>query len=287
MRNQDSVSGALRLARTFNCHPERSRRAAFIPYLMAGDPDLGTTHLLIRTLTSAGAAAIELGIPYSDPLADGPTIAAAGMRALSNGTRIQDVLDLVRSCSDESAPIVLFTYYNPVYQYGVDRFASDAAKAGAAGAIVPDLSLEESESLQSALSREGLAMPLLVAPSTSRERAARIAAAASGFVYLVSRLGVTGSGRAPDFDSLHKQIAMVREVTEKPLAVGFGISTRSQLDAVQEVVDGFIVGSAIIEAYGDAKGEQAARRVERFTTELLSPDPGDGSSNAPRGNSPV
>jgi tryptophan synthase alpha chain len=242
---------------------------AFIPYLMAGDPDLETTHLLIRALTKAGAAAIELGIPYSDPLADGPTIAAAGMRALSNGTTLDDVLEAVHSCRD-AAPVVLFTYYNPVYQYGLDRFAAAAAKAGAAGAIVPDLSLEESDDLRNALVREGLAMPLLVAPSTSRERGARIADASSGFVYLVSRLGVTGSGRGPDFTALRKQIATVRDVTEKPLAVGFGISTREHIDAVRNLVDGVIVGSAIIEAYGDTKGEEAAHRVERLARRLFS-----------------
>lgn len=256
-------NGVARLERTLVCRP------AFIPYVMAGDPDLATTRLLIKALTDAGAAAIELGIPYSDPLADGPTIAAAGMRALASGARLDDVLDLVRSC-DEAAPIILFTYFNPVYQYGVDRFAAAAAAAGAAGVIVPDLSLEESGELRGALSRVGLAMPLLVAPSTPRERAARISEVSSGFVYVVSRLGVTGIGTAPDFGPLRRQVAMIREVTEKPIAVGFGIGAREHADAARDIADGIVVGSAIIEAYGDAKGEEAVRRVERFCRQLLS-----------------
>jgi tryptophan synthase alpha chain len=200
-------------------------RAAFIPYLMAGDPDLETSRLMLAALAAAGADAIELGIPYGDPLADGPSIAAAGQRALAAGTRIGDVLELAaRARNDNATPIVLFTYFNPVYQYGIEAFARDAAAAGVAGAIVPDIALEESAGLRDALAAHGLEMPLLVAPSTPRERAARIAEAAGGFVYLVSRLGVTGAGAAPDFAPMRAQAAMLRDVTAKPLAIGFGVS---------------------------------------------------------------
>jgi tryptophan synthase alpha chain len=199
----------------------KPNRCAFIPYLMAGDPDLHTTAQLVDAMRDAGADAIELGIPYGDPLADGPTIAAAGVRALTNGVGIAQVLELVRQAVTRNAPpIVLFTYYNPVYQYGIERFAQDAAQAGAAGVIVPDIALEEGQELRSALASSGLQMPLLVAPSTPRERAAHIAQAATGFVYVVSRLGVTGAGAAPDFAPLRKQVAMLREVTGKPLAIG-------------------------------------------------------------------
>ncbi len=170
---------------------------------MAGDPDLQTSALMLEAISEAGADAIELGIPYGDPLADGPTIAAAGTRALQSGVSIAQVLELVRNATARGAPpILLFTYFNPVYQYGIEQFADDAAKAGAAGAIVPDVALEEGEALREALLRHGLCMPLLVAPSTGRERAARIAGAATGFVYVVSRLGVTGAGSAPDFSPL-------------------------------------------------------------------------------------
>ncbi|MGC2406418.1 MAG: tryptophan synthase subunit alpha, partial [Candidatus Cybelea sp.] len=160
------------------------RRVAFIPYIMAGDPDLATTEAIVAALSAAGADAIELGIPYSDPLADGPTIASAGARALANGTKPADVLALVRRCSADSAPLLLFTYFNPVDRIGAERFADEASAAGAAGAIVPDLALEESEELRSALRARVLEMPLLVAPSTPRARAQRIADAATGFVYV-------------------------------------------------------------------------------------------------------
>ncbi|MGZ3522962.1 MAG: tryptophan synthase subunit alpha [Vulcanimicrobiaceae bacterium] len=246
------------------------QRSAFIPYLMAGDPDLDTTARMLDAITAAGADAIELGIPYGDPLADGPTIAAAGVRALRNGVAIEDVLGLVRGAKARSiAPIVLFTYYNPVYQYGVERFARDAASAGATGVIVPDIALEEAEELRMTLAAAGVQMPLLVAPSTSRERAARIAAQSSGFVYVVSRLGVTGANAAPDFSPLRAQVAMLREVTDKPLAIGFGVSRPEHVREVGPLADGIIVGSALIDAYADASGEEAAQRARRFVTPLI------------------
>ena len=238
---------------------------------MAGDPDLETTEALIAAMKVAGADAIELGIPYGDPLADGPTIAAAGVRALAKGTGVSQVLDLVQIASKNGAPpIVLFTYFNPVYQYGIERFARDAAEAGAYGAIVPDVALEEAEELRAALARNCLQMPLLVAPSTPRDRAARIAEASSGFVYVVSRLGVTGAGAAPDFAPLHSQIAMLREVTDKPLAVGFGISKPEHVKAVRYLVDGVIVGSALIDAYAGTQGEEAGNRARNFAQALIT-----------------
>jgi tryptophan synthase alpha chain len=249
----------------------QAKRVAFIPYIMAGDPDLETTVALIDAMKDAGADAIELGIPYGDPLADGPTIAAAGVRALANGTGISEVLDVVRSAHAKGAPpIVLFTYFNPIYQYGIDRFARDASEAGAYGAIVPDVALEEAEDLRRALMSNSLLMPLLVAPSTPRERAARIAQASTGFVYVVSRLGVTGAGAAPDFTPLHSQIAMLREVSDKPLAVGFGMSKPEHVEAVRDLVDGVIVGSALIDAYAGTKGQEAGERARKFALTLIN-----------------
>lgn len=249
----------------------KPNRCAFIPYIMAGDPDLPTTQAIISAVAAAGADAIELGIPYGDPLADGPTIAAAGVRALANGVGVGEVLQIVRDAVSRNAPpIVLFTYFNPVYQYGIERFARDASAAGAAGVIVPDIALEEGQELRAALSARGLHMPLLVAPSTPRERAKRIAEASSGFIYVVSRLGVTGAGAAPDFSPLRKQIEMLRSVTSKPLAVGFGISKPEHVREVRGIVDGFIVGSALIDAYAGASGEEAARRAGAFWRTLVS-----------------
>ena len=248
----------------------KNGRCAFIPYLMAGDPDIETTARIMQAVASAGADAIELGIPYGDPLADGPTIAAAGVRALKNGVGIHEVLQLVKEAVSRNASrIILFTYFNPVYQYGIERFARDAAQAGAAGVIVPDIALEEGRELREALSAHGLQMPLLVAPSTPRDRAKRIAQASSGFVYVVSRLGVTGAGSEPDFAPLRKQIEMLRSVTGKPLAVGFGISKPEHVHEVRDIVDGVIVGSALIDAYAGAHGEEAARRADELCRALI------------------
>src|SRR5579863_492677 len=237
---------------------KRERRVAFIPYLMAGDPDLATTEILLDALSSAGADVIELGVPYSDPLADGPSIASAGARALAGGTRLTDVLALAARCSARCAPMLIFTYFNPIDRFGIPRFAREAAAAGAAGAIVPDVALEESGDLRDALRAQSVAMPLLVAPSTPRERAARIAAASSGFVYVVSRLGVTGVSAAPKLDALRAQLAMLRELTQKPLAVGFGLHRPTDVRDVAQLADGVVVGSALVDAYAGSRGAEAA-----------------------------
>lgn len=241
---------------------------AFIPYLMAGDPDLPTTRQFVEVVARAGASAIELGVPYSDPLADGPTIAAAGQRALANGVTLREVLELVRSVAKNVPPILLFTYYNPLLQHGLERFARDAAEAGVSGAIVPDLTLEEVEPLRRLLIGQGLVMPLLVAPTTPPSRATEIAEKASGFVYVVSRLGVTGANKAPNVEPIRGRIAQLRKATELPLAVGFGISTAEHVRAVREIVDAVIVGSALIDAYAGASGAEAVRRVEALARSL-------------------
>lgn len=258
-----------RLAQSF-ARAKQESRLAFIPYVMAGDPDLVTTERIVETLSDAGADAIELGVPYSDPLADGPTIASAGARALANGTRLSDVLQLAQRRKGDGAPLLLFTYFNPVYQFGIERFAREAAQANIAGAIVPDCALEESGALREALQTEGLEMPLLVAPSTPRERARRIACAATGFVYVVSRLGVTGAGKTPDLEPLKGQLAMLRELTEMPLAVGFGLSRAADIAAIARSTDGVVVGSAIIDAYAGAAGAEASRRVKAFVEPLIA-----------------
>jgi tryptophan synthase alpha chain len=249
---------------------KRARRVAFIPYVMAGDPDLTTTQSILEALTAAGADIIELGVPYSDPLADGPTIACAGARALANGTCLSSVLALIRRCSANCAPLLLFTYFNPVYQFGIDRFASEGADAGAAGAIVPDCALEESEAMRVALQAQGLEMPLLVAPSTPPQRAQRVAAAATGFVYVVSRLGVTGAGSAPSLAPLGSQIATLRELTTKPLAVGFGLCDAQGVREIGALADGVVVGSALIDAYCGYRGDDAARVAAAFVAPLIA-----------------
>lgn len=246
------------------------RHAAFIPYIMAGDPDLKTTELILHTLARSGASSIELGVPYSDPLADGPSIAAAGQRALRNGVTLADVLALVNRFRDAGGiSIILFTYYNPVLQYGIERFARDAASAGASAVIVPDIALEELDALSGALLAKDLDLPLLIAPTTTQERAARVTERATGFVYVVSRLGVTGANAKPNFAPLRAHIARLRMVTDKPLAVGFGISHPDHVRGIADVADGIIVGSAIIDAYQGASGQEAAGRVAGFVRSLV------------------
>ncbi len=246
-------------------------RPALIAYIVAGDPDLETTERVIAALGEAGVDLIELGIPYGDPLADGPTIAAAAFRALEGGVRMPDVFALTeRARRSGGPPLLFFTYANPVDRYGVERFARDAAASGAVGAIVPDIPLEESLALRDALAARGLVLPLLVAPTTPLERARRIVAASTGFVYVVSRLGVTGAGRRPDFSATAGRVAELRGLGDLPLAVGFGISTPEDVRAVAAFADGAIVGSALIDAYAGLRGEAAAEAAGAYARSLAS-----------------
>ncbi|MHB8462132.1 MAG: tryptophan synthase subunit alpha [Vulcanimicrobiaceae bacterium] len=249
---------------------QRAKRPAFIPYLMAGDPTPDVTVAMLAMLRTAGADIVEVGIPYGDPLADGPTIAAAGQRALKRGGGVEQTLEIIAQASASAPPMVIFSYFNPLMQYGFERFARDAKTAGAVGVIVPDVVLEEAHTLQAALAAEDLDMPLLVAPTTSQQRAARICEQATGFVYVVSRLGVTGAGSVPDFTPLHEHIARLREVTEMPLAVGFGVSNVGHVTDVAAYADGIIVGSALIDAYAHGAPEDAVAAVEAFVSPLIA-----------------
>ena len=247
------------------------RRAALIGYVVAGDPDLDTSLAVLEALTLAGVDLIELGIPYGDPLADGPTIAAAGQRALQAGIKFADSIALVAKARARGcAPILFFTYVNPVDRYGAERFARDAADAGAVGAIVPDVPLEELDAFAPPLRAAGLAIPQLIAPTTPPERAARIAAAATGFVYLVSRLGVTGARREPDIAWIDGAIKRLRPSTTLPLAVGFGISTPAHVAAIGAVADGVVVGSALVDSYAGFRGAGAADKAGAYAASLLA-----------------
>ena len=253
---------------------ERARnaeRAAFIPYVMAGDPDVETTEAVMLAMTDAGADFIELGVPYGDPVADGPTIAAAAQRALMNDVGMRNVLDIVKRHKENAgAPIVLFSYFNPVLQYGIERFAHDASAAGASAVIVPDLSLEEGDELSASLAEYELDMPLLVAPSTTRPRMAKIAAASTGFIYVVARLGVTGAGETVATDELRTQVGALRGLTQLPLAVGFGVSNAEHVKELAFVADGVIVGSALVDAYAGSTGDDAVARVLAFVDPLIA-----------------
>jgi len=240
---------------------KREGRTALIAYLVAGDPDVATTRAVMDAIVEAGVDIVELGIPYGDPLADGPTIAAAAHRAVAAGIGIDAVVDLARGAR---VPTILFTYVNPIVQYGIERFAAVAKQAGVAGAIVPDVPLEELAVVRDALHAAGLMMPLLVAPTTPDARARVIAQASDGFVYLVSRLGVTGAKASLDVGAIRDQLGRLRTFTERPLAVGFGISEPSHIAAIRDAADGVIVGSALIDSFAGKRGRGAAEAATAF-----------------------
>ncbi len=223
------------------------RRAAFVPFLMAGDPDLETTGELVQALAGAGADLVELGVPFSDPIADGPVNQAAAQRALESGTTLAGILELVARIRSRSAvPIVLFSYYNPIFRYGIARLAEQAARSGVDGVLCVDLPPEEAagEYLE-ALAANGLDPIFLLAPTSTRDRVRAVARVGRGFVYYVSRTGVTGE-RAELPPGLAKELAALRRRLDLPIAVGFGISTPEQVAAVARIADGVVVGSALV-----------------------------------------
>lgn len=229
------------------------RRAAFIPYITAGDPDLAATERLAVALAAAGADILELGVPFSDPIADGPVNQAAAARALASGTTLVGILALVaRLRTRLGIPIVLFTYFNPLHAYGVARFAEHAAASGVDGVLCVDLPPEEAEGeYLDALRAQGLDAIFLLAPTSTRERVRAVARLGSGFVYYVSRTGVTGEqGELPE--ALAREAKALGKALKLPLAVGFGISTRPQVAAVARVADGVVVGSALVRLIGEA-----------------------------------
>jgi tryptophan synthase alpha chain len=219
---------------------------AFIPFIMAGDPDLETTIRLIPELERAGSHIIELGIPFSDPVADGPTIQRAAARALRHQYRLADYLQAVEAIRQNSdVPLVVFSYLNPIYQYGFESFARDARAAGVDGILITDITPEESEPYCSIMSAHELDCIFLVAPTSSEERIAKIAACSKGFVYVVSRAGVTGAQQQLS-DTIRPTIQRVNKYTSLPIAVGFGISQPEQVRAIWDIADGAVVGSAIV-----------------------------------------
>jgi len=264
----ETASGLARVAAAF-ARAKAAGRGALIPYVCAGDPDGATSAGLLEALGPAGADIVEIGIPYGDPLADVPTIAAAAQRALDGGTTFSLALALAAQSERLGAPpALMFTYFNPVLQYGVERFAEALLGSRICGAIVPDVPLEEAGVLREAFEPRGLALPLLVAPTTPPARAEAIAAASSGFVYLVSRLGVTSASKEPDFAWLAQRARTLRGTTALPLAIGFGISRPEHVRRAWEIADGAIVGSALIDAYGEARGEVAIDRAVHFMRTL-------------------
>jgi tryptophan synthase alpha chain len=240
-------------------------QCALIPFITAGDPDLATTAQALIALDRAGADIIELGVPYSDPLADGPVIQAAATRALQSGVKLADVLAVVATVSPEiKAPIILFTYYNPILNLGIPEFLRRIVAAGVKGLVVPDLPLEESTTLLEPASLMGIEVIMLVAPTSPPDRMKAIAASAQGFVYLVSVTGVTGM-REGMGSSVAGILNQLRSLTDKPIAVGFGISDPVQAKQIKELgADGVIVGSAMVKKLA-AEGVDS---IEQFCRDL-------------------
>lgn len=249
---------------------KREGRRGFIPFITAGDPDLETTRALVSELARAGATAVELGVPFSDPVADGPTIQRSSERALRGGVSLNDVLSVVADARRETdVPVVLFGYFNPILNFGVERFAEEAARAGADAALVTDLVPEESADFNAALARRGLEQIFLVAPTTSDARLRSIAARASGFIYAVSRAGVTGA-RTDLSTEAARLVSRVREVSDLPVAVGFGISTPEHVSEVWTYADAAVVGSALVaEIEKHAGSADLVARVGEFARSLL------------------
>ena len=249
------ASGAERIAAAF---ADSGKRAALMPYLMGGHPDIETSRACLAAAIDAGADLIELGIPFSDPLADGPLIHAAGTQALDAGVKPADVLALCKEVS-ERVPVLLMVYANLVLAHGGEDFARRAADAGAAGLIVPDLPHEEADGVRSACEAAGLALVPLIAPTTTDELMKQIGAEATGFIYAVSLVGTTGErGELPP--GLTDLVERIRATTDVPVAVGFGISTSEQASAVGGLADGVIVGSRVVRAAGEG-GAAGVREV--------------------------
>ncbi|HEY9817397.1 MAG TPA: tryptophan synthase subunit alpha [Candidatus Obscuribacterales bacterium] len=244
-------------------------QCALVPFITAGDPDLETTAKALRLLDANGADFIELGVPYSDPLADGPVIQAAATRALANGTKLEQVLDMVRTVSpDLQAPIILFTYYNPILNRGLDTFFQTIAEAGVKGIVIPDLPLEEVGGVMAAANQAAVEVTLLVAPTSPMERIKAIAAQSQGFIYLVSVTGVTGM-RTQMGNRAKELLSDLRGVTDKSIGVGFGISQPEQARQVMEWgADAVIVGSAFVKRLAEGTPEQGLKAIASFCQSL-------------------
>ncbi len=247
------------------------QQCALIPFITAGDPDLETTAAALRLLDRNGADFIELGVPYSDPLADGPVIQAAATRALQRGTKLEQVLAMVTEVSPSlKAPLILFTYYNPILNQGIKPFLAQISAAGVRGLVVPDLPLEESELLIQSAASFDIEVILLVAPTSSQERIAAIARQSQGFIYLVSVTGVTGI-RSQLESRVENLLGEMREITDKAIGLGFGISGVEQARQAKDWgADAVIVGSAFVKRLATGTPAEGLQSIEKLCQELSS-----------------
>jgi tryptophan synthase alpha chain len=241
---------------------QKQNRAAFVPFITAGDPDAETTAALLAKLPALGADLIELGVPFSDPMADGPAIQASSQRALKAGMTVPKVLELVRKFrkADEATPLVLMGYYNPIHAYGTARFVKDAAEAGVDGLITVDLPPEEDEVLRVPAAAQGLDIVRLATPTSDETRLATVLNGAGGFLYYVSITGITGTKSFTEAD-VRAAVARMKKACTLPCAVGFGIKTPEQAGRVASFADGAVVGSAIVEKIAANAGRERAELV--------------------------
>jgi len=275
MMGRGFVSGASAINDALRCE----RRAAFIAYITLGYPNAEATPALALALQTGGADVIELGVPFSDPVADGPAIQSASQTALRQGMTTVRCIATVKECraAGLTVPVLLMGYYNPILSYGIDAYVRDCSEAGVDGFIVPDLPPEEAGDLEAYCRESGLALVYLVAPTTSLERAARIADRTSGFLYVVSRLGITGGDRAPDA-AVAERIAQLKRLAKTPVAVGFGVSTPGQAAPLAQVADAIIVGSAIVR-----RADEGAGALEAFVRSFVPALARNGETAALRG----
>jgi tryptophan synthase alpha chain len=261
---------------------KRAGRAGLVTFITAGDPDYDTSLAILKALPEAGADIIELGMPFSDPMADGPAIQASSQRALKSGQTMRKTLQLVSAfrATDTATPLVLMGYYNPIYVYAVDRFVADAVEAGVDGLIVVDVPPEEDTELRPAAVGAGLDFIRLATPTTDAKRLPAVLANTSGFVYYVSIAGITGT-KAPDLADVRGHVGRIKAHTDLPIAVGFGVKTEGQVSAIAGIAEGVVVGSAIVSAIAqslDAEGKatratqpQVLGLVERLAAALRHP----------------
>ncbi|MGI9553681.1 MAG: tryptophan synthase subunit alpha [Thermodesulfobacteriota bacterium] len=247
-----------------------NKKTALVCYITAGDPSIGTTESIVLELEKSGADIIELGIPFSDPMADGPTIQLASERSLAGGTTIHDVLNIVKNIREHSdIPLILFGYYNPFFSYGLEKFAKDAKDCGADGVLVVDLPPEESEEFKQHLDENGLDLIFLLAPTSNEERIKLVSENASGFIYLVSITGVTGS--RPDMEfSLTSLTKTIKEKSKLPVGIGFGVSSPEQAREISSYADAVIVGSALVKIIEKNGNDETTllSNINNFVTSL-------------------